>query len=113
MTEIEQLTRLAELETMKAADKAELVPLLEKYGVEKPTKKSCPNCWRDAAIMALREAKKGEQPNEPKMGLPRLRGDAGTVGVYWKGRYVNNDVMDAELADWLKETNFPETLYEK
>ena len=63
--------------------------------------------------MALREAKKGEQPKTSKAGLPRLRGDAGTVGVYWKCRYVNNDVMDAELADWLKETNFPETLYEK
>ena len=110
MNDIDKLTRLAGLMSYKAEDKADLEPLLEKYGIEKPTKKSCPSCWRDAAILALRAAKKEAAPVD---GLPRLRGDAGDPGVYWHWRLVNNDVMTEELAAWLVETDFPEHLYDR
>lgn len=112
MNEIEQLQRLAALETFKAEDKAELVPLLEKYGIDKPTKTSCKSCWRDAAILALREAKKATEPAADPT-LPRLRGDAARDGVYHKGRFIHNDIMTPELAEWMRQNNFPEQLLEQ
>lgn len=109
-TDIEVLQRLAGLDSYKAADKAELVPLLEKYGVDKPTKTSCKSCWRDAAIMALREAKKGVETDE---GLPRLRGNAAINGVWHKGRYVSNETMTREMAEWMEANGFPKQLLER
>lgn len=110
MNDFETLTRLVNLQTFKTDDKKTLLPYLERFGIDKPTKTNCGSCWRDAAIMALRELKR-EQPADNS--LPVLRGDAGNVGVIWRGRLVNNDTMTAELAQWLIETDFPESLYEK
>lgn len=110
MNDIDILLRLVDVDTFTAADKAQLVPLLEQYGVEKPKNTRCKSCWRDAAIMALREARKGQPRAE---GLPVLRGDAGSVGVIWKGRLVSNAVMTEELAAWLSENGFPEKYYER
>lgn len=116
MNDIKQLTRFVDLQSFKADDKAALIPLLEKYGVDVPTKKSCPSCWRDAAILALRKAKieganEINSVTEKPSGLPRLRGDAGR-GVIFNGRFVSNDVMTEELAAWLEQTGFPKHLYE-
>lgn len=109
MTDIEKLTKYANQHTFLASEKDDLAVVLERHGVETP-KRGCDSCWRDAAIMALREARKSEPKDNE---LPVLRGDAGNVGVIWRGRLVNNDTMTAELAQWLIETGFPESLYEK
>lgn len=108
--DIEVLQRLAGLNSYKAADKAELVPLLEKYGIEKPAKTSCKSCWRDAAIMALREAKKGVKTDK---SLPRLRGNAAINGVWHKGRFVSNETMTREMAEWMEANGFPRQLLEQ
>lgn len=108
--DIEVLQRLASLDSYKAEDKAKLVPLLKKYGIDKPAKTSCKSCWRDAAIMALREAKKGVETDE---GLPKLRGNAAINGVWHKGRFVSNETMTREMAEWMDANGFPKQLLER
>ena len=106
--DIKILEALVEVTSFTAEQKQQLSELLEKYGIDKPTKKSCPNCWRDAAILALRKAK-GDKPADPT--LPRLRGNSAD-GVIFKGRLVSNANMTRELADWMKENGFPESILE-
>ena len=103
------LEALVEMTSFTAEQKRQLSELLEQYGIDKPTKKSCPNCWRDAAILALRKAK-GDKPIDPT--LPRLRGNSAD-GVIFKGRLVSNANMTRELADWMEANGFPKQLIEQ
>lgn len=105
--DIELLTELASKAKFSAKDKAAVKPLLERYGVDIPTKTSCGSCWRDAAIAAVVKAKAG-MPKDPT--LPVLRGRAAAEGVYHCGRYVSNDTMTADTAEWMRTHNFPKSL---
>ena len=107
--DIEKLKELANKKgTWPKADKEWLLPVLAELGVEAPTKTSCSSCWRDAAIMALRTVRKNEAP---KTGF-RLKGDASTAGVFWRGRYVHPSTLSAGMIDWLFQTGFPPQHYE-
>lgn len=113
MTEdLKVLTRLAELQSYKAADKAILLPLLEKYRIEPPTSKTCRNCWRDVAVLAVVAARAYDTAGEV-VALPRLRGRHGKNGVVFKGRFISNATMTEALAAWMAENGFPEQLYER
>ena len=107
MVDIERLRKLAEkTKGWTKADKEFLLPILADLGIEAPTKTSCPSCWRDCAIMAvvkLCDTKKSVN------GF-RLKG-AAKRGVLWCGRLVSDATLDAEMAEWLKETNFPTNLW--
>lgn len=73
-----------------------------KYGVEKPERTDCPDCWRDMAIriaVAMRPQTKGR----------RLWGAAAESGVWFKGRLVTNPI-DEETLRWLEEKGFPKHL---
>ena len=108
--DIERLRQLAEkTKGWTKADKDFLLPILAELGVDAPTKTSCPSCWRDAAIMAV--VKLGERDAKPVNGF-RLKGTAAVSGVVWMGRLVSPATLDAAMAEWLIETNFPRHQYE-
>lgn len=107
--DIEKLNELANKKgTWSKADKEWLLPVLAELDVEAPTKASCSSCWRDAAIMALRMVRKNEAP---QTGF-RLKGDAATAGVFWRGRYVHPSTLSAGMIEWLIKTGFPKQHYE-
>ena len=105
--DIDRLRQLAE-KTKKWTkdDKNWLLPVLEDLGIEAPTKTSCPSCWRDCAIMAI--VRLGD--TKKAVNGFRLKGSA-KRGVLWMGRLVSDATLDAEMAEWLKDTNFPQNLW--
>ena len=105
---IDRLRQLAE-KTKKWTkdDKNWLLPVLEDLGIEAPMKTSCPSCWRDAAILALVKVKGNE---EKTVNGFRLKGSA-KRGVMWLGRLVSDATLDDDMAEWLKETGFPQNLW--
>lgn len=106
--DIDRLRQLAE-KTKKWTkdDKNWLLPILEDLGIEAPVKTSCPSCWRDCAIMAI--VKLGD--TKKSVNGFRLKGSAKKRGVMWLGRLVSDATLDAEMVDWLKDTNFPKNLW--
>lgn len=105
--DIEKLKALAEkTKGWTKADKEWLLPILEDLGIEAPKKTSCPSCWRDCAIMAI--VKLGDTKKSVK-GF-RLKG-AAKRGVLWLGRLVSDATLDEKMADWLRETGFPQNLW--
>lgn len=106
--DIERLRQLAEkTKGWTKADKEFLLPVLEDLGIEAPKKTSCPSCWRDAAIMAI--VKLGDKDTKSVKGF-RLKG-AAKRGVMWLGRLVSDATLDADMVEWLKQTNFPQNLW--
>lgn len=108
--DIEKLRQLAE-KTKKwtKADKEWLLPVLAELDIEAPTKKSCPSCWRDAAILAVVKV----SGNEAKaVNGFRLKGTAATRGVLWMERLVSPATLDADMVKWLIDTGFPRHQYE-
>ena len=105
--DIDRLRQLAE-KTKKWTkdDKNWLLPILEDLGIEAPTKTSCPSCWRDCAIMAI--VRLGD--TKKSVNGFHLKGSA-KRGVMWLGRLVSDATLDAEMAEWLKDTNFPQNLW--
>lgn len=112
--DIQKLTELANKKgTWPKADKDWLLPVLAEYGVDAPTKTSCSSCWRDAAIMVLRQVKQDDKP-EPANGKRefKLKGDAATAGVFWRGRFIHPSTLSPTMIDWLLKNGFPPQHYE-
>ena len=105
--DIDRLRKLAEkTKGWTKADKEFLQSILAELGIEAPKKTSCPSCWRDCAIMAI--VKLGD--TKKSVNGFRLKGSS-KHGVMWLGRLVSDATLDAEMAEWLKETNFPTNLW--
>ena len=105
--DIEKLRALAEkTKGWTRADKEWLLPVLEELGIEAPMKNNCPSCWRDAAILAV--VRLGD--TKKSVNGFRLKG-AAKRGVMWCGRLVSDAMLDADMVDWLKQTNFPNNLW--
>lgn len=106
--DIDRLRKLAEkTKGWTKEDKEWLSPILAELGIEAPTKTSCPSCWRDSAIMAI--VKLGDKDTKSVKGF-LLKG-AAKRGVIWKGKFVSDATLDEAMADWLRETGFPENLW--
>ena len=105
--DIERLRKLAEkTKGWAKADNEWLLPILADLGIEAPKKTSCPSCWRDCAIMAI--VKLGD--TKKSVNGFRLKG-AAKRGVMWCGRLVSDATLDEKMADWLRETGFPQNLW--
>lgn len=105
--DIEKLRSLAEkTKGWTKADKEWLSPVLAELGIEVPMKNNCPSCWRDCAIMAI--VKLGD--TKKVVNGFRLKG-AAKRGVLWLGRLVSDATLDANMVEWLKQTNFPQNLW--
>ena len=105
--DIDKLRALAEkTKSWTKADKEWLLPILSDLGIEAPKKTSCPSCWRDCAIMAI--VKLGD--TKKSVNGFRLKG-AAKHGVIWHGRLVSDATLDSEMVEWLKQTRFPQNLW--
>ena len=105
--DIERLRKLAEkTKGWTKEDKERLLPVLAELGIEAPKKTSCQSCWRDCAIMAI--VKLGD--TKKSVNGFRLKG-AAKHGVIWHGRLVSDATLDSEMVDWLKQTRFPQNLW--
>lgn len=108
----EKLKQIIEKKSVSKADKDFLTPLLQENGIELPTKTSCASCWRDAAIMLLRKVKGDDVQSDESRAYRLIKGDSGTNGCIFKGRFLSNDVMTEELYQWAVANGFPERLWQ-